>query len=457
MQKKIILLIACLSVFFETIDVSAVNLAIPSLQREWHSAADYFDWIQSIYVLFYGGFLLLGGRLSDKLGRRRIYITGSAIFLLASLAAFFATSLSFLLVCRAAQGVGAAFAIPAAISIISNLYDDATEVNKGLGIFGAFAAIGFASGLVFGAFIVSSLGWKWIFGLNVFIITPIILLALKIIPADKKTLRQEDSDFWGGTLLTLVLLLLTFTIHASGSKTQQVLLLPALALAVLFFVLFRYFEKRNATPLFNTDLFKNNGIISSNLTGVLMGASFMSYISLLSIYVQQVVSLSLIETGLLLFPFSILSAAVSKWWLPLLQKRWSLKAVVNIGLAFMTLSGLLLAICSRQYHWGWLLLSVLFNNGLSMAIAYPSITALSVHHASPEDHGMAAGLQATSYSAGCGMGIAFVWTVIRIWYTGDALFSAGAMGLGAILCALLSLLSILVNTVVNNRRLPVQM
>jgi MFS family permease len=451
MQKKMILLIACLSVFFETIDVSAVNLAIPSLQREWHSAADYFDWIQSIYVLFYGGFLLLGGRLSDKLGRKRIYIAGSGIFLLASLAAFFAVSLPFLLVCRAAQGVGAALAIPAAISIISNLYDNTTEVNKGLGIFGAFAAIGFASGLVFGAIIVNSLGWKWIFGVNMFIITPVILLALKMIPADKRTMQQEQSDFWGGALLTLVLLLLTFAIHASGSKTQQTLLLPALLLAILFFFLFRYLEKKTTTPLFNTDLFRNNGIISSNLTGVLMGASFMSYISLLSIYVQQVVSLSLIETGLLLFPFSLLSAAVSKWWLPMLQKRWSLTAVVNIGLAFMTLSGFLLAISSRQYHWVWLLLSVLFNNGLSMAIAYPSITALSVHDANPEDHGMAAGLQATSYSAGCGIGIAFVWTMIRTWYAGDALFSSQAMGLGAMLCALLSLSAILVNTVVRKR------
>lgn len=442
-----ILFVACLSVFFETIDVSAVNLAIPSLQKEWNAGAGYFEWVQTIYVLFYGGFLLLGGRLADRIGRKRIYLFGSAVFLCASFGAFFAASLPFLLCCRAMQGLGAAFAIPAAISIITNLYTDVNEVNRGLGIFGAFAAIGFASGLMFGAITVSSLGWKWIFGVNVVVILPVLVMAMIMIPADEKREQQLHHDVRGGTLLTLFLLLFTFTIHASGSQEQKKWVITAALLTVMFGCLFYYFEKKNTTPLLNYNLFKEWNIVSSNLAGILLGASFMSYISILSVYVQEVVHLSLVQAGLFLFPFSIISAGISKWWLPFLQKKYPLKPVANIGLFCMFLGNLFLVACCRQYHWGLLLLSAFFINGVSMAIAYPSLTALAIQDAEPQDHGMAAGLQSTSYSAGCGIGIALVWTIIRIWFPGTDTFSSSAIGLGAALCGTLCLAAMIINSV----------
>lgn len=447
MQKKIILFSACLSVFFEALDVSAVNLAIPSIQKEIHAGAAHFEWVQSIYLLFYGGFLLLGGRLADIVGRKRIYLFGSTIFLAASFIAISSTSLSFLLVCRALQGLGAAFAIPAAISIITNLYTDRQEINKGLGIFGAFAAIGFASGLMFGGLTVSIWGWKWIFGMNVAIIFPVLLLAVRIIPSDKKATQEKSIDVPGGILLTLFLLVFTFAIHAAGIPSQKKLFLPAVIIAALFFFIFYFLQKNTHNSILDTSLFRKKSIITGNITGILLGASFMSYISLLSVFLLQVVQVSLIRAGLFLFPFSVLSAVVSKWCLPFLQQKYSLKLTANIGLLSMLLGDFFLALCAWSYHWLYLVLSVLFINGISMALAYPTITSLAIQDAEPEDHGMAAGLQSTSYTAGCGIGIAFIWAIIRIQYPEEKIFSPAAIVTGAVLCGWICLMGMIVNSV----------
>jgi MFS family permease len=212
-RKTLLLLSVSCGIFFEALDIAIVNLAIPLIQKDFSLPGDTVQWMQTVYVLFYGGFLILGGKLADTFGRKTIFLIGSAIFLATSLGA--ALSTSFLMLCgfRALQGLGAAFVLPSAFAIVTSTFQESSERNKALGIFGSFAAIGSGSGLSLGGLIATYFGWQWIFFINVPVIAISSVIAHFVIPRDHAHADNKRIDVLSGVALTLGILSLTYVIH----------------------------------------------------------------------------------------------------------------------------------------------------------------------------------------------------------------------------------------------------
>ncbi|WP_161596640.1 MFS transporter [Chitinophaga vietnamensis] len=415
MKQRIILTVACLAIFFETLDVSVLNMAIPQMELYFSAGPDGIQWVQTVYVLCYAGFVLLGGRLADTNGRRRIFVSGALLFAAASLAAGFSVSFAWLLTCRAFQGIGVAMAIPAAIAIITNTFPNPVERNRALGVFGAMAGIGFATGLATGGIISKVLGWQWVFFINVPVIAVAVILALRYIPADERN-KRTSRNIWSGVMIAILMLLASWLIHSIGSIGRNPLLFGIL-LAVSG-ILGYYFVKRESvhpSPLVDFKLFRLPGVITGNLGAFLSGSVFLSYIFLLTLYLQQELHFSSATAGLLLFPFSILSGLTSKYLLPRLLQRFGVVKTGIIGNSFM-LSGILFFLLSNYmgHSLVFLFFAVLCLNSVGISIIYPCVTILSVQSTPEAQHGLASGISATSGSFGNGMGLSVIGVVMRL-------------------------------------------
>ncbi|NIG53307.1 MFS transporter [Chitinophaga sp. Cy-1792] len=415
MQQRIILTIACLAVFFETLDASVLNMAIPSMEGYFRFSADAIQWVQTVYILFYGGFVLLGGRLADIKGRRNIYMVGAGLFGLASFACGCAQTFSWLLAFRALQGIGVAFAIPAAIAIIINTFPEPAARNRAMGIFGAMAGTGFAAGLATGGLITSYWGWQWVFFINVPVIMLAVFFAWKFIPADKKEKQQHKEDLSGGLILTVLMLAAAWIIHSLGSITTAPVQFAATVAG--FLLLGFYFvrkEQSHTSPLIDFKLLRLPGAVTGNLGALLTGAAFGSYLFLLTLYLQQHLLLNPAQAGMLLLPFSIMSGLFSKFLLPLLFRRIGVISVGVIGNIFMV-SGFILFIIS---YLGVLPLPVIVaaifcTNTVGISMIFPSMTILGVESAPPSQQGLASGINGTANSFGGGLGLSLTGLVMQ--------------------------------------------
>lgn len=202
-RKNLILILASVGTFVEALDIAIINLTIPSIQEQFHIGAETVQWLQTLYVLFFGGFLIIGGKLSDQLGRKKIFLIGALIFMLTSLGAGLSQSFEVLAIFRALQGLGAAFIMPSALSIVTNTFREEQERNYAIGIFSSFAAIGSGSGLSVGGIISTYLSWHWVFLINVPILLLTLVFAYQYLPADekdravrKRILSPECCLFW---------------------------------------------------------------------------------------------------------------------------------------------------------------------------------------------------------------------------------------------------------------------
>ncbi len=416
MNQRIILTISCLAVFFEALDASVLNMAIPSMEQYFNFGPDAIQWVQTVYLLFYGGFVLLGGRLSDIKGRRTIYITGAALFGVASFAAGCAGSFGWLLAFRAMQGIGVAFAIPAAISIIIHTFPEAADRNRAMGIFGAMAGTGFATGLAIGGLISAYWGWQWVFFINVPVIALAIVFALLYVPADKQQEHPVGSDYKSGIMITLLMLAAAWMLHSLGKVGTN----PWMFLATVmgFLILGTIFIRRERVqpfPLMDFSIFKLHGTIAGNLGALLTGAAFVSYLFLLTLYLQQHLLLKPDMAGLLLLPFSIMSGLFGKFLLPYFFKKVGVVWVGIIGNMFMLLG----FICFFFSYYGFFPLPVIVfgifcTNTVGISMIFPSVTILSVQSAGPHQQGLASGVNGTSNSLGGGLGLSLIGLVIQL-------------------------------------------
>ncbi|SHK85879.1 Major Facilitator Superfamily protein [Chitinophaga jiangningensis] len=409
-------MISCLAVFFETLDASVLNMAIPSMEQYFNFGPDAIQWVQALYLLFYGGFVLLGGRLTDIRGRRNVYITGAAIFGAASFAAGFAKSFGWLLACRAVQGIGVAFAIPAAIAIIIHTFTVPQERNRAMGIFGAMAGTGFATGLAIGGLISAYWGWQWVFFINVPVIILAILLALTYIPADQKNEQSVPSDYKSGLMITTLMLAAAWMVHSLGSIGSH----PWMFAGTLtgFLVLGTYFiqrERAHATPLVDFSIFRLDGAVAGNLAALLTGAAFVSYLFLLTLYLQQHLLFSPASAGLLLLPFSILSGLFSKFILPFCFKRLGVTGVGLLGNAFMVTGFLSFMLSySGVLPVPLIVFGIFCTNSVGISMIFPSVTILSVQAAPPHQQGLASGINGTSNSFGGGLGLSVTGLIMQV-------------------------------------------
>ncbi|HEY9261564.1 MFS transporter [Chitinophaga sp.] len=429
-----------MAIFFEALDVSVLNMAIPQMELFFHFGADAIQWVQTVYVLFYAGLVLLGGRLADTQGRKKIFITGAVSFVLASLAAGFSPSFAWLLVCRALQGAGVALAIPAAMAIITNTFTEPAARNRALGIFGAMAGIGFATGLAIGGLISHYLGWQWVFFINVPVIGLVIILAVVYIPADEKHAVKPLNNALSAMLITGLMMLAAWLIHDLGNIGHHYTkYLSGLFLFVVAGVFFVRRERVHASPLVDFSLFRLPGVITGNVGAVLLGSVFLSYIFMLTLYLQQDLHFSSSQAGLLLFPFSILSGIISKFVLPHLFHKLGVVKTGIIGNVCM-LCGILFFVGSyfTDYTLLFIFCAVACINSFGMAITFPCVTILAVHSVPERQQGLASGINGTANALGGGLGLSLVGLVMQMAGTkGISAYGAGLtvlmlLALGAI-------------------------
>lgn len=416
-RRNLILILASVGTFVEALDIAIINLTIPSIQAQFNIGAESVQWLQTLYVLFFGGFIIIGGKLTDQIGRRKIFLWGSLLFMLTSLGAGLAPSFEALAVFRALQGLGAALIMPAALSIVSNTFRESQERSRALGIFSSFAAIGSGSGLSIGGLLSTYLSWHWVFLINVPILLVTLVLAYFYLPQDEKDENIPKTDTLSGILLVFGLLSLTYGTHElMHIKEQPLVVGSSLVLALVLLGIVFYRLKTVTEPLFDLGLFKHTSLVVSNIAFFALGSFFIGFLFLISLMLQKDMGHTAATAGLLLVPFSILSALVSKFALPLILKRLNPTQIGILGWSCMFVGGLSLFLAVFLNH---PLTLVLFGaaciSGVGMTFCFTSLSFLGVRDVDPANYGIASSLTSTTYFLGAGIGLSFMTLLSQLF------------------------------------------
>ncbi|MCA6066397.1 MFS transporter [Chryseobacterium sp. RG1] len=416
-KKNLILILASIGTFVEALDIAIINLTIPSIQSQFNITENTVQWLQTLYVLFFGGFLIIGGKLSDQLGRKKIFLIGGTIFMLTSLGAGMSTNFQTLAIFRALQGLGAAFIMPSALSIVTHTFQKDQERNHALGIFSAFAAIGSGSGLSIGGIISTYLSWHWVFLINVPILFITIILSYKFLPSDIKNSNRTSTDTVSGILLVLGLLLLTYGTHEFIHIQERPFIISgSIILSVLLLAAFIYRLKNISNPLIDLKLFSHTSLVTSNLVFLSLGAFFISFLFLISLMLQKDMGYSAASSGLMLVPFSILSALIAKFALPNISKKLSSVQIGILGWSFM-LTGALCLILAIYFHHSTVLvlMGAACISGIGMTLCFTSLSVLGIRDVEPQQYGVASSLTSTSYFLGAGIGLSFMTLMVQFF------------------------------------------
>jgi EmrB/QacA subfamily drug resistance transporter len=392
--------------FMTIVDLTIVNVALPTIGLKLHFPESDLQWVVTAYALTFGGFLLLGGRAADLLGRRRLLMAGLAIFSAASLAAGLATSDTLLVVMRGLQGFGAAVVLPAALSIVMNMFPEGAERNKALGIWGAMGAMGATVGLLAGGLLTRYAGWQYIFFLNVPIGVTALGLAPKIVPESRLRAQRRRYDPFGAVSVTAALVIFVYAIsqapQVGWSAPQTVAMLSG---AAALFVAFLVAETRVEAPLLPLRLFRLRTVAGSNAVGFLLGTSFFTFIFVGTLYMQQVLGYSALKTRVAWLTTSVTSVAFAGLSQKLVTKA-SAKLVMAFGMALIG-GGVLWAtqvpVNGNFWHD---LAGPFFVAGVGTAFAFIPVSIGGLAGVTEHDAGVASGLLNTSQQLGGAIGVA---------------------------------------------------
>jgi len=397
--------------FMTIVDLTIVNVALPTIGVKLHFPESELQWVVTAYGLTFGGFLLLGGRAADLLGRRRLLMMGLAVFSAASLACGLATSDTFLIIMRGLQGLGAAIVLPAALSIVMNMFPEGAERNKALGIWGAMGAMGATVGLLAGGLLTSYVGWRYIFFLNVPIGAAAMALAPKVVPESRASAARRRYDPFGAASITWALVVLVYALSEApqvgwGATRTLAMLTVAAALLVAFFVV----ETRVEAPLLPLRLFRLRTLAGSNAVGFLLTASFYTFIFIGTLYMQQVLGFSAVKTGLAWLTTSVTALAFAGLSQKLVTKT-SPKRVMVIGMALIG-AGILWTTRIPPHGNFWQdLAGPFFVAGIGVAFAFIPVSIGALTGVTEGDAGVASGLISTSQQLGGAIGVAVASSV----------------------------------------------
>jgi EmrB/QacA subfamily drug resistance transporter len=396
--------------FMTAVDLTIVNVALPTIGRKLHFPESDLQWVVTAYSLAFGGFLLLGGRAADILGRRRLFIAGMAIFAAASLGCALSTGEAFLIAMRGIQGLGAAVVLPAALSIVMNMFKEGAERNKALGLWGGIGASGATVGLLAGGALTRYAGWQYIFYLNVAVGVAVLVVTRRVVPESRIDNAKRRYDPMGAITVTGGLVALVYGISQAptvGWTAARTLALLAASAALLagFLVL----ESRAQAPLLPLRLFRLRTLAGSNAVGFLLGASFYSFIFIGTLYMQQVLGYSALKTGLAWLATS-LTAVVLAGPGQMLSTNASAKLVMMLGMTTVGAGILWAAQVPAGGHFWANLAAPFFITGTVTWVFIPvSIGGLA--GVSEGDAGVASGLLNTTQQLGGAIGIAVASTV----------------------------------------------
>jgi EmrB/QacA subfamily drug resistance transporter len=397
--------------FMVVLDVAIVNVALPSIQTDLHFSQESLQWVITAYAICFGGVLLLGGRLADLLGRRRLFMAGLIVFTVSSLLDGLAWSEGSLITFRALQGLGAAMLSPAALSILTTTFREGRERNLALGIWGAASGSGGAAGVLLGGALTSAFSWSWIFYINV----PVGILVLAVTPwlvkESRANLAQRNFDFAGAASITGGLMLLVYALTRAtehGWATPETVgLLVASGLLVVGFVVI---EMRSKAPLLPMSIFRLRTLTASNVSGLLLGGAIFSQFFLLTLYMQQVLHYSALKTGLAYIALTltiITFSAVAQG----LVTRLGVRRVLPAGLGVSAVALILFARLPVHGHYLTDLLPAFILSGLGLAFAFVPMAIGGLTGVRQSQAGIASGLINTSQQIGGAIGVAVATTV----------------------------------------------
>lgn len=398
--------------FFMTIlDVSIVNVALPSIARDLEFSREGLQWVITGYAITFGGFLLLGGRAGDLLGRRLVFMTGVVLFTIASLACGLSVSADMLVASRVVQGIGAAIVSPAALSIVSTLFAEGAERNKALGIWGALGGSGAAVGVLAGGVLTEYAGWEWIFYVNVPVGAAVLAATLPLIPETTARAEHRGYDPLGALTVTASMMLLVFAISKApdvgwGSARTIGLLFGAGALLAAFLVN----EARSVEPLMPFSFFRIRSVAAANALGFLLGGVVFANFFLLTLYVQQVLGFSALKAGLTFLATAgtaILAAGVAQ----ALVTRAGVKPVVIVGFALMAAGMLWYTQIPPDGSYASDLLPGYLFVGVGLPFAFIPVSIAALGGVGGHQAGLASGLLNTVQQIGGALGVAIAATI----------------------------------------------
>jgi EmrB/QacA subfamily drug resistance transporter len=410
-RKWFALAIICVAQFMVILDVSIVNVALPSIQRGLHFSEQNLLWVLNAYALFFGGFLMLGGRVADKLGRRRVFVTGVMLFSVASLFCGLASSSGWLVAARAVQGLGAAILSPAALSILTVTFKEGTERNKALSIWGAIAGAGGAFGVLLGGILTQEVGWQWIFYVNVPIGSLVVLASFFILAPSLSEDERRGFDIPGAIALTASLVLMVFALVKStswGWATARTV--GTLAISIILLGAFILIERRTTSPLVPLSIFANRSLSISNVVSLALGASIFSMFYFLSLYMQEVLGYSALRTGIgyLTIASAIIIAAGAA---QALVAKFGIRSVMTLGM--LLASGGLVYFTQISPHGSYVatLLPGFLLAGVGLGLSFVPVTIGAVSGVVADEAGVASGLITTTQQIGGALGVAVLSTI----------------------------------------------
>ena len=411
------LLVLCGALFLDALDVSMVGVALPSIRTDLGLSTSSLQWVVSAYVLGYGGFLLLGGRAADLLGRRRVFLISLGVFVVASLLGGFAHDGTLLIATRFIKGMSAAFTAPAGLSIITTTFKEGPARNKALSVYTATGATGFSLGLVIGGLLTEA-GWRWVF----FLPAPVALIALiagiKLVPTSERAPRTGGFDAMGAVTITAAMLLLVYTlVNAPNAGWGSMQTLVSFVGAAAFLAAFVWREQRTPTPLVRLGILRSAALVRANLAAMALFGSWIGFQFIATLYMQQLRGWSSLETGLAIFPAGLLVALFSTRIAPLVM-RFGVTRLIVAGLVSIVAGYLLFLPIGLESGYLTSLLPTFLLAGLGFALAFGPLNIAATSGVVPEEQGLAGGLLNTSFQFGGALALAVTTAVINA-NTGD--------------------------------------
>ena len=410
-RRWIVLALLVVAQFMVVLDVAIVNVALPTIKTDLHFSQESLQWVITAYAILFGGVLLLGGRMADLLGRRRMFMLGMAIFTVSSLLDGLAWSEGSLIVFRGLQGLGAALLAPAALSILTTTFREGKDRNVALGVWGAASGSGGAVGVLLGGALTSALSWSWIFFINVPVGVAVLALSPVLLRESRADLDHRHFDAAGAASITGGLMLLVYALTRASqhgwATTETIGLLAASAALIIGFVLI---EIRSPAPLLPLRIFRLRTLSASNINALLMGAAIFSQFFLLTLYMQQVLHYSALQTGvayialtLAIIGFSVVSQA--------LVTRVGVRFVLTVGMALA--AGGLVLYAQLPVHGSYFsnLFPAFLLSGIGIAFAFVPMSIGALTGVQPADAGVASGLLNTNQQIGGAIGVAIATTI----------------------------------------------
>ncbi|MDQ0061389.1 MFS transporter [Paenibacillus harenae] len=412
-----LLFVLCGAIFLEGIDVSMINVALPSIRTELGMSTSALSWVVSAYVLGYGGFMLLGGRAADLLGRRRMFLAWLGIFLVFSGIGGFATEGWMLIVARFVTGVAAAFMTPAGLSIITTSFPEGPKRNKALLVYAGTAAAGFSLGLVVGG-LLTVVDWRWVFYAPVILALIILLAAIRLIPRSESPERSPHGfDFGGAITITAAMLFLVST-AVNAPEVEWGWTVGTFIAGLAFLAAFLVIERRSASPLMRLGILRSGALVRANLGAVLLAGSFFGFQFVVVLYLQELRGWSALETGLALLAVGV-DAILAPTVTPRLVSRFGNARVILAGLSLAAVSYALFLPVRLDWSYAAMFPTMILT-GIAFALTYGPLTIAATDGIAEGEQGLAGGLLSTSIQFGAALGLSVVTAV--------SIIAAGADG-----------------------------